>query len=127
VIVATWSRRPLLNAADIAPGTQVTSLGADEPGKAELAPDLLQSARIVVDDIPLAVEAGVLGNAGLGVERAAGTLGDLLRGQVPGRVRAKEITVYAPVGLPWQDLAVSWTAYRAALEAGVGGDFDFLG
>lgn len=126
VIVATWSRRPLLNAADIAPGTQVTSLGADEPGKSELAPDLLESARIVVDDIPLALEAGVLGNAGLGVEHAAGTLGDLLRGQVVGRVQAKEVTVYAPVGLPWQDLAVAWTAYRAAVDGGAGRRFDFL-
>ncbi|MFI0348961.1 ornithine cyclodeaminase family protein [Actinomadura sp. 9N407] len=127
VIVATWSRRPLLHAADIAPGTQVTSLGADEPGKAELSTDLLESARVVVDDIPLAMETGALGNAGLGVEHAAGTLGDLLRGQVPGRVKAREITVYAPVGLPWQDLSLAWTAYRAARDAGAGQDFDFLG
>ncbi|MFF5263013.1 ornithine cyclodeaminase family protein [Actinomadura viridis] len=136
VIVATWSRRPLLHAADIAPGTQVTSLGADEPGKSELAADLLKGARVVVDDIPLAVEMGVLANAGLGVEHAAGTLSDLLCGQAPGRVKDSEITVYAPVGLPWQDLAVAWTAYHAAAGAGagaggprgagVGHTFDFL-
>jgi ornithine cyclodeaminase len=126
VVVATWSRRPLLHAADIAPGTQVTSLGADEHGKTELSADLLEKARVVVDDLPLAVELGALGGAGLGVEHAAGTLGDLLRGEVPGRVKDGEITVYAPVGLPWQDLALSWTAYRAARAAGAGGAFDFL-
>ncbi|MEW2355936.1 ornithine cyclodeaminase family protein [Spirillospora sp. NPDC029432] len=127
VIVATWSRRPLLHAADIAPGTQVTALGADEPGKGELSADLLENARVVVDDIPLALETGVLGTAGLGVEHAAGTMSDLLRGQVVGRVQAKEVTVYAPVGLPWQDLAVAWTAYQAARDAGTGTRFDFLG
>ena len=127
VVVATWSRRPLLGVADIAPGTQVTSLGADEHGKTELSADLLRGARVVVDDIPLAVEMGALATAGLGVGDASGTLRDLLRGDVPGRVKDSEITVYAPVGLPWQDLALSWTAYRAALDAGIGAEFDFLG
>ncbi|MEV5573651.1 ornithine cyclodeaminase family protein [Spirillospora sp. NPDC052269] len=127
VITATWARHPLLDAADIASGTHLTSLGADERGKTELAPDLLEHARVVVDDVPLAVDMGVLATAGLSVRHAAGTLGDLLRGEVPGRVRDEEITVYAPVGLPWQDLALSWTAYRAAREAGSGASFDFLG
>ncbi|WP_433337036.1 ornithine cyclodeaminase family protein [Spirillospora sp. CA-294931] len=127
VIVATWARRPILHAADIAQGAQVTSLGADEPGKTELSADLLQGARVVVDDVALAVEMGVLAGAGMDVAQAAGTLRDLLNGEVPGRVREGELTVYAPVGLPWQDLAVGWTAYRAALEAGAGTSFDFLG
>ena len=126
VVVATWSRRPLLHAGDIAPGTHVTSLGADEHGKTELARDLLENARVVVDDIPLAVEMGALAEAGLGVRHAAGTLRDVLCGEVPGRVRDSEITVYAPVGLPWQDLALAWTAYRAATEAGTGLSYDFL-
>jgi ornithine cyclodeaminase len=70
---------------------------------------------------------GVLAGAGLDVEHAAGTLRDLMRGQVPGRVKDGEITVYAPVGLPWQDLVLSWTAYTAARAAGAGAEFDFLG
>ncbi|QFG20527.1 ornithine cyclodeaminase family protein [Actinomadura sp. WMMB 499] len=126
VVTATWARRPLLRAADVAPGAHVTSLGADEPGKAELGADLLKDARVVVDDVALAVEMGVLAGAGLEVRHAAGTLRDLLRGEVPGRVRDEEVTVYAPVGLPWQDLALSWAAYQAARAAGTGREFDFL-
>ncbi|MFI0483405.1 ornithine cyclodeaminase family protein [Actinomadura sp. 9N215] len=126
VVMATWARRPILHAADVTRGTHITSLGADEPGKAELSADLLEGARVVVDDVPLAVEMGVLAGAGLDVKHAAGTLRDLLRGQVPGRVRGGEITVYAPVGLPWQDLAVSWAAFQAARAAGAGTEFDFL-
>ncbi|MDL4819434.1 ornithine cyclodeaminase family protein [Actinomadura opuntiae] len=126
VVVATWARRPLLHAADVPPGTHVTSLGADEPGKAELAADLLEGARVVVDDVPLAVEMGVLAGAGLDVKHAAGTLRDLLLGEVPGRVKDGEVTVYAPVGLPWQDLVLSWTAYRAARASGTGREMDFL-
>jgi ornithine cyclodeaminase len=32
----------------------------------------------------------------------------------------------APVGLPWQDLALAWAAYRQARAAGLGREFDFL-
>ncbi|MEU5883549.1 ornithine cyclodeaminase family protein [Spirillospora sp. NPDC047279] len=127
VVVATWARRPLLHGGDVAAGAHVTSLGADEPGKTELGADLLEHARVVVDDVALAVEMGVLAGAGLDVKHSAGTLRDVLRGQVPGRVKDGEITVYAPVGLPWQDLALAWAAYQAAREAGAGVSFDFLG
>ncbi|WP_121437857.1 ornithine cyclodeaminase family protein [Actinomadura pelletieri] len=126
VVMATWARRPILHAGDVPRGTHITSLGADEPGKAELGADLLEGARVVVDDVALAVEMGVLAEAGLDVKHAAGTLRDLMCGQVPGRVRNGEVTVYAPVGLPWQDLAVSWVAYRTARASGAGTEFDFL-
>ncbi|HEY0933343.1 MAG TPA: ornithine cyclodeaminase family protein, partial [Trebonia sp.] len=54
VVLATWSRTPLLDVGNVKPGVQVTSLGADEPGKAELTPALLRAGRVFVDDLPLA-------------------------------------------------------------------------
>ncbi|MET9269298.1 ornithine cyclodeaminase family protein [Kribbella sp. NPDC003557] len=113
VVLATWSREPLLTAADARPGLHLTTLGADEPGKVELGADLLSAARMVVDDRALAVQMGALGNVGLGAE-AAVTLTDVLTGAAAGRRSAEEITVYAPVGLPWQDLAIAWPVYQAA-------------
>jgi len=126
VVVATWSRDPLLHDGDLRPGTHVTSLGADEPGKAELSAGLLRSARVIVDDTRLALTSGALGTAGLSASDTAGTLSEVLRGTVPGRTSDSDITVYTPVGLPWQDLALAWAAYRQALAAGVGREFDFL-
>jgi alanine dehydrogenase len=126
VVLATWSREPLLDTADVRPGTHLTSLGADEPGKAELSAGLLRSGHVIVDDVSLAVAMGALGNAGLTSADAAGTLAQVLQGQVPGRRSADEITIYAPVGLPWQDLALTWMAYRRALDTGTGLSFDFL-
>lgn len=127
VVLATWSREPLLHAGDVGAGVHVTSLGADEPGKSELAADLLRAGRVIVDDVPLAVAMGALGNAGLTADDATGTLAQVLRGEVPGRRDDDEITVYAPVGLPWQDLALAWVAYRRALDSGTGVEFEFLG
>lgn len=35
--------------------------------------------------------------------------------------------MYAPVGLPWQDLALTWPLYQAAQTEGVGMEVDLLG
>jgi len=126
VITATWTREPLLSAGDLRPGMHVTTLGADEPGKVEIAADALRAARVVVDDVGLAVEMGALGNAGLTHGDAVGTLGDVLRGDVNARRSDGDVTVYAPVGLPWQDLAVAWPVFRKAEGTGAGKQFDFL-
>ncbi|MFF5476276.1 ornithine cyclodeaminase family protein [Streptomyces sp. NPDC012935] len=122
VLSATWSREPLLHLADARAGQHFTSLGADEPGKVELAADLLEAATVVVDDRELAVTMGALAHGGT----ADATLGEVVRGEHPGRASADSRTVYAPVGLPWQDLALSWLAYRAAQREGIGRRMDLL-
>ncbi|NEA99467.1 ornithine cyclodeaminase family protein [Streptomyces sp. SID13726] len=119
VLAATWSRQPLLSLADTRPGQHFTSLGVDEPGKAELAADLLESALLVVDDRELAASAGL-------PTPADTTLAEVLRGEHPGRTRDTDRTVYSPVGLPWQDLALAWTAYERAEREGVGRRVDLL-
>ncbi|MBC6460481.1 ornithine cyclodeaminase family protein [Actinomadura sp. HBU206391] len=126
VVVATWAREPLLDAPDVPPGGHVTSLGADEPGKRELSAELLRRATLVVDDVPLSLRMGAVGNAGLDEEAVAATLAQVLRGEHPGRSGAGELTVYAPVGLPWQDLALAWICYEAALTDDGGTRLDFL-
>jgi ornithine cyclodeaminase len=114
VLLATWSRSPLLRLADTRPGQHITSLGADEPGKQELSADLLESALLVVDDRELAAAMGALAAAGLPASAAKATLGEVLHGDHPGRTSATTRSVYAPVGLPWQDLALAWIAYQQA-------------
>src|SRR5580704_13733332 len=125
VVLATWSREPLLRLADLRPGQHVTSLGADEPGKVELAADALRAATVVVDQEDLARSGGALTGDGLRDLRPA-TLGQVLAGAHPGRRGRDELTVYAPVGLPWQDLAAAWIVYQAAVAQGRGVDLDLL-
>lgn len=126
VLVATWSRSPLLRLADTRPGQHVTSLGADEPGKQELSADLLESALLVVDDRELAAAMGALAAAGLPASAAEATLGEVLHGDHPGRTSATARSVYAPVGLPWQDLALAWIAYQQAEQHDIGQKIDLL-
>jgi ornithine cyclodeaminase len=126
VLLATWSRSPLLSLADTRPGQHLTTLGADEPGKHELAADLLRAAIVVVDDRNLAATAGALASAGLPAAAAVATLGEILRRERPGRTRTDDRTLYAPVGLPWQDLAVAWDVYQEAERQGIGTEIDLL-
>ncbi|MGD3108131.1 ornithine cyclodeaminase family protein [Streptomyces sp. YGL11-2] len=126
VMLATWSRQPLLHLSDLRHGQHLTALGADEPGKQELAPGVLTCARLIVDDIDLVAAHGALANAGLPATTAAASLSDVIRGHAPARSHSEEITVYAPVGLPWQDLALSWLAYQQAETTGIGTTLDLL-
>ncbi|MER7366617.1 ornithine cyclodeaminase family protein [Nonomuraea wenchangensis] len=127
VVLATWSRAPLLDLPEVRPGRHLTTLGVDEPGKQELLPALVRAAGVLaVDDRPLAAAMGVLAATGLPAGAAHATLGEILRGDHPGRTDPDQITVYGPVGLPWQDLALSLLAWREAGRRGVGTEIDFL-
>jgi len=103
----------------------VTTLGADEPGKAEVSAALISESRFFCDDRTLTLEMGAAGNVGLDDAAITGELGEVLAGKQPGRL-GDEFTVYGGVGLAWMDLVAAWSVYRAALEAGVERRIDFL-
>jgi alanine dehydrogenase len=124
VVFATWSRSPLLTAADLRPGLQITSVGADEPGKLELAADVLTTSFLVVDDPTLVTETGAVGSAGLGADVIDATMGELLARPRP--LPADRPIAYTPVGLPWQDLALAWPVWQAAMARDIGVDVDLL-
>lgn len=115
VITATWARSPVVSKEMIAPGTHITSIGADEPGKAELDAALIAASTFVCDDADLAVSMGALHGVGLGAECIHATLGEVLSGARPGRSSATEVTIFGSVGLPCQDLPAAWMAYQNAL------------
>ena len=48
IITATASRQPLLY--DVSPGTHISAVGSDSPGKQELAPEILRTASLLLVD-----------------------------------------------------------------------------
>ncbi|MGW7528285.1 hypothetical protein [Streptomyces sp. NPDC054783] len=100
VLLATWSRAPLLAPADTRAGQHFTSPGTDEPGKRVLAPDLPDAALLVVDDTELAAHMGALAAPGLARTSADATLTDVLRGTHPGRTRPGSARCTPPSGCP---------------------------
>ena len=91
------------------PGQHVSLMGADGPGKSEIAVEELARVRVFCDDweqashngdLVHAVEAGVLS------QEAVTELGTVLSGSAAGRGSADEITVFDSTGLAIQDLAI---------------------
>ncbi len=50
IVTATASRGPLLSAGDLQPGTHVSAVGSDAPGKQELDPEILRRASLLLVD-----------------------------------------------------------------------------
>jgi ornithine cyclodeaminase/alanine dehydrogenase-like protein (mu-crystallin family) len=112
VVTATWANEAFLHPGMIDPGTHVTTLGADQPGKAEVSAGLLRSSLFVCDDRDLAVTMGAAAGSGVGAEVIDAELGEVIVGMHPGRTEAGQITIFGSVGLAFQDLVVSWLAYQ---------------
>jgi ornithine cyclodeaminase len=127
ILAATWARTPFLFLPMLRQGVHVTTLGADEPGKCEVAAEVMREAVVVCDDRDLAVQMGAVGGAGLGHEAIDAELGEVLAGAHPGRTSPSEITVFGGVGLAFQDLVVAWEVYRLASTRRAGRITDFLG
>ncbi len=90
-------------------------MGADGPGKAEIAVGELLRARVVCDEWEQASHNGDLARAvdegRLGREDVA-ELGPVLLGLQPGRTSEHDITVFDSTGLAVQDLAVAIAVYK---------------
>lgn len=118
VVTLTTATRPILELADVAPGTFVAGVGADNPYKHELAPDLLCASHVVVDSLRQASTMGDLHHAFASGDMTAGAvyseLADLVVGRVPGRRDKTERWVFDSTGLAAQDLAAAAMVYELA-------------
>jgi ornithine cyclodeaminase/alanine dehydrogenase-like protein (mu-crystallin family) len=92
-------------------------MGADGPGKAEIAVEELARVRVFCDDWEQASHNGDLAHAvdaGALTRDAVTQLGDVLAGTARGRQSEDEITVFDSTGLAIQDLAVALAAIERA-------------
>ncbi|HLG10477.1 MAG TPA: ornithine cyclodeaminase family protein, partial [Dehalococcoidia bacterium] len=97
-----------------------------EPGKVEVAGEVIRSSLFFCDDAGLALEMGALAGTGLSRDHLAAELGEVLAGEHPGRTSGDQITIYGGVGLAFQDAVCAWRVYAVAKEKGIGQEIDFL-
>lgn len=127
----TPSRKPIVLAKWIKPGTHINAIGADAPGKEELDPLILKNAKIVVDDYEQATRSGEI-NVPLtkGIikeENIHSSIGEIVAGLKPGRTDDKEITVFDSTGLAIQDIAVAKILYEKAKKLKIGTEVNLVG
>jgi len=119
IVTATSSQVPFLARADVRPGTFIAAIGADNPHKSELDPDLFIDTKVVVDSFEQASTMGDLHHAlsrceGRGIIHAE--LAEVVSGRKRGRTDDIEITVFDSTGLAIQDVASAAIAYTRFLE-----------
>jgi ornithine cyclodeaminase len=126
VCTCTTSPEPVLRREWLAPGAHVNAVGASVPGARELDEETIQAATLVVDRRESALhESGELLIPGLGEQRIAAELGDVLIGTHPGRASDDELTVFKSLGLAVEDLAAAELVVRRAREQGAGVEVEF--
>jgi alanine dehydrogenase len=138
LVTVTPGREIVLGVNSLRPGQHASLMGADGPGKAEIAVEELARVRVFCDDweqdvtngtpgrgriyaddweqashngdLMLAVKAGVLARDDVA------QLGNVLIGTAEGRTSERDITVFDSTGLAIQDLAIALAAMERANE-----------
>lgn len=119
VVTVTPGAVALYPEGSLEDGQHVSLMGADGPGKNEVAPAELRRAHLFCDDWEQASHGGELATAvGAGIVRRDDVteLGSVLTGEADGRRSAEDITLFDSTGLAIQDLAVAKAAYAKVGE-----------
>lgn len=132
IVTVTIGRRgPIVQKEWVKPGIHIAAVGSDMPDKQELCTELFYGAKIVNDSVPLcmkngethhAIDQGIIKKEDIHAE-----IGEIILGQKTGRENPEEITIFDTVGMAIQDNVMAAAIYKAALEKGIGKNFDFLG
>jgi alanine dehydrogenase len=124
IVTATNSRAPIIKTSWVRTGTHLSCMGTDMAEKIECEMSLLPSCRIFADkadhailrgEVSQAVAAGILGE-----DCYLGSLGQVINGDVPGRLSANDITMFDGVGIGIQDTTIARTIYDQAMAQGLG-------
>jgi ornithine cyclodeaminase/alanine dehydrogenase-like protein (mu-crystallin family) len=122
VVACTTAREPYLMPGHVGPGSFVAAVGADSPEKNEIHPELMATARVVVDVLEQCVEMGDLRHAvragAMRVEDVHAGLGALVMGEAPGRTAEDQIFVFDSTGTALQDVAAAAALYERACRKG---------
>jgi ornithine cyclodeaminase/alanine dehydrogenase-like protein (mu-crystallin family) len=122
-ITCTTSRRWLLGREHVAAGSFIAAVGADNPHKQEIEPELMAASAVIVDildqcaatgDLHHALESGLMQRAQVRAE-----LADVVAGTA-GRRSADEIVIFDSTGTALEDLAAAAIVFERAQVAGAG-------
>jgi ornithine cyclodeaminase/alanine dehydrogenase-like protein (mu-crystallin family) len=119
VVTMTPGHEVLLPSGSLRAGQHVSLMGADGPGKAEIAVEELVRTHVFCDDWEQASHNGELVHpvdAGALEREQVTELGAVLADQAEGRRSDEEITTFDSTGLAIQDLAIALAAMERADE-----------
>jgi alanine dehydrogenase len=119
IVTVTPGREIVLGEGSLHPGQHASLMGADGPGKAEIAVEEVARVRVFCDDWEQASHNGDIVHAfeaGRLSRDDVTELGVVLAGHVEGRRSDDEATVFDSTGLAIQDLAIALAAVEHAKD-----------
>jgi ornithine cyclodeaminase/alanine dehydrogenase-like protein (mu-crystallin family) len=130
-VTSTTSPRWFLGREHVGPGAFVAAVGADNPEKQEIEPELLAASTVVVDILDQCASIGDLHHAiALGAMRrddVHAELAEVVAGTRPGRTSPDEIVIFDSTGTALEDVAAAALVYRRAIARGAGIPVDLGG
>lgn len=125
VTTVTAAREPVVHGSWIRPGAHLNVVGAHTPTTREVDDetvvnsaiyvDLMQSALSEAGDLLIPINAGVLHSSAI-----VGEIGQVLAGEIRGRIDSTQITLYKSLGVVAQDLIAAAHVYQRAVEQDLG-------
>jgi ornithine cyclodeaminase len=129
ICCATGSVTPLFGDGELRTGTHINGIGSYRANMREVPGATVARARVVVDqraaawaeagDLVLARDEGLIAEGHI-----AGELGEVVLGQIAGRVDDEQITFFKSVGSAAQDVAAAHVILARARELGLGTAID---
>jgi alanine dehydrogenase len=119
LVTVTPGHEVLLDEGSLQAGQHASLMGADGPGKSEIAVAELERVHVFCDDWEQASHNGDLAHAleaGRITRENVTQLGDVLAATAPGRRSPEDVTVFDSTGLAIQDLAIALAAMEHAEE-----------
>lgn len=120
ICTLTPSKEPILQGGWIKAGAHINAVGACAPSNRELDSDLMARGRVFCDNVESILhESGdfllPMQEGRYGEEHLLGAVGDVLLGNLPGRMDRGEITVFDAVGMAVEDIACGIWLYERSL------------
>jgi ornithine cyclodeaminase len=130
IVTVTSTVEPIVRREWISPGAHLNVVGSSTPKAREVDSATMAAASLFVDrrestiseagDYLLAVRDGAIGP-----DHICAEIGEVLKGDKPGRTSSEEITLFKSLGLAIEDLAAADYLYRSAGELNAGAWVEF--
>jgi len=129
VVTCTPATEFFVHKEDVAPGTFIAAVGADDSHKQEIDPALLASAKVVADSFQQVCSIGethhAIARGLMRKEDVYAELSEVVAGKKAGRINETDIIVFDSTGVAVEDAAAATVVYEKALITGIGNYFEF--
>jgi ornithine cyclodeaminase/alanine dehydrogenase len=128
-LTCTTANKFFVSKEEVAPGTFIAAVGADDSHKQEIDPGLMASVKIVADSLEQCCAIGdthhAIAQGLMRKENVYAELSEIVAGRKDGRQSDDEIIVFDSTGVAIEDAIAAVAVYEKARASGAATRFDF--